>query len=296
MKFNSPLRYPGGKTALAPFLAKTIELNQLSGCSYFEPFAGGAGAALRLLQEGVVAEIHLNDLDHRISAFWTAVLNYTERFADYIMSVPVTLEEWERQREICNSADPSKVFELGFSTFYLNRCNRSGIILDAAPIGGYAQTGKWKIDSRFYRETLVKRVLAIGKRRKQISITNMDARDFLVKASMKREQNNIFVYLDPPYYSNGSRLYMNPYEDQGHEELAHYIKKQDQFVWIMSYDDTNFIRGLYKECKLSYHPIDYILQRRRKEQELLISPTHVAIPQISETRPREEVNGYRTNH
>ena len=281
MKFDSPLRYPGGKTALARFIAKTVELNRLSGCSYSEPFAGGAGAALRLLQENVVSEIHLNDLDPRISAFWTAALNDTERFADAIMSVPVTIQEWKKQREICQSADLGKVFELGFSTFYLNRCNRSGIILGAAPIGGYAQTGEWKIDSRFYRETLVKRILAIGKMREQIFITNMDARDFLVESlSMKREQDNAFVYLDPPYYSNGSRLYMNSYKNQDHQKLAQYIKKQDQFAWIMSYDDTNSIRELYKECRLSHHPIDYILQRKRKEQELLISPSHVMIPQI----------------
>ena len=284
MKFGSPLRYPGGKTALAQFLAKTIELNRLSGCVYYEPFAGGAGAALRLLHQDVVAEIHLNDLDHRITAFWTAVLDHTERFADAVMSVPVTIEEWKNQREICQSADHSRVFELGFATFYLNRCNRSGIILGAAPIGGYAQTSKWGIDSRFYRETLANRILAIGDKGERIHITNKDACAFLSENLIeKRGREAIFVYLDPPYYSNGSRLYMNAYQNQDHAELAQYIKKQDQFGWIMSYDNTDSIRELYQECNLSYHPIDYILQKRRRERELIISPNHVAIPEISDT-------------
>ena len=247
MKFGSPLRYPGGKTALAPFLASTIKLNHLSGCAYYEPFAGGAGAALRLLQQDVVAEIHLNDLDHRITAFWTAVLDHTERFAEAIMSIPVTIDEWKNQQEICKSADPSRVFELGFSAFYLNRCNRSGIILGAAPIGGYGQTGQWGIDSRFYRETLANRVRAIGDKGERIYVTNKDACAFLSEnLTEKRGQEDIFVYLDPPYYLNGSRLYMNAYKNQDHEELAQYIKKQDQFGWIMSYDNTDSIRELYQ--------------------------------------------------
>ena len=283
MKFGSPLRYPGGKTALAQFLARTIELNHLSGCAYYEPFAGGAGAALRLLHDDIVSEIHLNDLDHRVTAFWTAALDETERFAEAIRSVPVTIEECKKQREICQSADRGEEFELGFATFYLNRCNRSGIILGAAPIGGYAQTGKWGIDSRFYRETLANRILAIGNKREQIYVTNMDACAFLSKKLPKmREQDAAFVYLDPPYYSNGNRLYMNAYKSQDHEDLAQYIKKRDQFGWIMSYDDTDSIRELYQGCRLSYHPIDYILQKRRRERELIISPAHVELPQISD--------------
>ena len=280
MKLVSPLRYPGGKAALAGFLGRTIELNNMHECSYFEPFAGGAGAALRLLGEGLVAEIYLNDLDTRISAFWHAVLNETERFADAIKSVPVTLQEWQKQREICASASYSSGFELGFSTFYMNRCNRSGIIIGAGPIGGYRQVGKWKIGSRFYKETLTERIRAIGKRRDQIHISNMEARDFLLTA--KSRQDSIFVYLDPPYYSKGNRLYMNSYGDEEHEALAKCIKMYGQFKWVMSYDDTNFIRDLYKDYSVCPLPTNYILQKRRREQELLISPKYLSIPKLCE--------------
>ena len=279
MRFDSPLRYPGGKALLAGFLARTINLNNLSGCSYFEPFAGGAGAALRLLREGVVAELHLNDLDPRITAFWSAALSEPERFAEAIMSVPMTIEEWKRQQQVCTLAKHSKTFELGFSAFYLNRCNRSGILLGAAPIGGYAQEGKWKIDARFYRESLAERILAIGRRREQIHVTNVDAREFLVRRLLSRnERNPVFAYLDPPYYSNGNRLYMNFYNDQNHRELARYIQEQDGLKWVMSYDDTDFIRNLYATCEISSLSLKYSLQRRRKAQELLIAPSHVLHP------------------
>ena len=118
MRFDSPLRYPGGKASIAAFLARTIELNGLSGCSYLEPFAGGAGAALRLLRDGIVSELHLNDLDPRIIAFWRAVLDESERFADAVLAVPVNIEEWERQKQVYRLADQDKPFELGFATFY----------------------------------------------------------------------------------------------------------------------------------------------------------------------------------
>ena len=279
MKFESPLRYPGGKAPLAPLLAKTIELNGLSGCTYFEPFTGGAGAALRLLRDGVVSELHLNDLDPHIFSFWTAVLHESERFAEAILSVSLSIEEWRNQQQICATTNLTKPFELGFATFYLNRCNRSGIIHGAAPIGGYAQDGVWRMNARFYKETLAKRVLALGKYQDQIQVTNMDALDFLVQYLPRGyERSRVFTYLDPPYYENGNRLYMNFYNDRNHRELADYLQKQSDLKWIMSYDDTDFIRSLYATCNISHLSLEYSLQKRREERELLISPSQVLKP------------------
>ena len=280
MKFDSPLRYPGGKASLAAFLARTIESNDLSGCAYFEPFAGGAGAALRLLQEGVVSQLHLNDLDSRITAFWNTVLDESERFAETILSVEVNVSEWRKQRDIYLRADTSKTFELGFATFYLNRCNRSGILLGAAPIGGYAQAGKWKIDARFNKQNLANRILAIASRREDIHIANMDAEKFLVKNLPRGpERQRVFVYLDPPYYSNGSRLYMNAYTDQHHKSLASYIQRQQTLKWMMSYDDTLFIKKIYEQkCIISHLSLQYSLQRKQRARELLIVPSHVQLP------------------
>ena len=289
MRFDSPLRYPGGKASLSGFLSRTIELNDLSGCSYFEPFAGGAGAALRLLREGVVSELHLNDFDPHIVSFWRAILDESERFADAVLSIPVNIQEWNRQQQVYRLADPGKTFEVGFATFYLNRCNRSGIILGAAPIGGYAQAGEWKIDARFYRESLAERVLAIGKRREQIHITNMDAIDFLAERLPDRpDRQSSFTYLDPPYYSNGSRLYMTFDNDQRHSELARYMQQRLNCNWVMSYDDTEFIRNLYVTSNISSLSLEYSLHRRRKTAELLISPSHVVLANSVESIGTEE--------
>ena len=279
MRYDSPLRYPGGKAKLAPTLRRIIELNKLSGCAYFEPFAGGAGAALRLLREGLVSELHLNDLDPRIAAFWHSVLNEPERFVEAILSIEVSVAEWKRQQQICLCPDQSNLFDLGFAAFYLNRCNRSGVILDAAPIGGYAQMGSSGIDARFNKENLAQRVLAVSRKREQIHITNKDAYEFLSEhLSHRRELNNIFVYLDPPYYSKGSRLYLDSYTDEGHRNLASYVQQLDGLNWVASYDDTSFIRELYTNCVISNISLQYSLQRKRRAWELMIAPSHVQLP------------------
>ena len=279
MRYDSPLRYPGGKAALAAFLARTIELNDLSGCTYIEPFAGGAGAALRLLREGVVSELHLNDLDARITAFWHAALEEPERFAEAILSVPLSVSEWKKQQRICQRGDTSRRFELGFATFYLNRCNRSGVLLRAAPIGGYVQKGQWRIDARFNRAALAERIIAIARKRERIHVTNMDALAFLIQYLPRgRARRRVFAYLDPPYHSNGSRLYLNYYDAHDHRRLARYMRRQSTLTWVMSYDDVRPIRAMYASCTVGHISIRYSLQRKQQTRELVIAPIHVRLP------------------
>lgn len=227
-----------------------------------------------------MSEIHLNDLDPHITAFWNAVLTEPERFAEVIQSVPLNVSEWRKQQEIYVAGGQGDAFKLGFATFYLNRCNRSGMLTGAGPIGGYKQTGDWKIDSRFNREHLAERVLAIGRKRSQIHITNLDALRFLVKCLPRgKERERIFAYLDPPYCSNGSRLYLNFYSSMEHNKLARYIQRQAILKWMMSYDAAPLIRGLYANLVVRYLPLRYSLQRKQEAQELLIAPSYVKIPE-----------------
>lgn len=279
LKHFSPLRYPGGKAVLSEFLADVIDLNKLRGCVYFEPYAGGAGAALTLLNTGVVSGVRLNDADPRIHAFWRATLEHSERFAEKITKVPLTMKEWEKQREICTHPNHHGFFDLGFAAFYMNRCNRSGILTGAGPIGGHGQKGIWRMDVRFNREALAKRVLLLGRHRRHIKVFNEDAVDFLKSYLPKgRGRDRVFVYLDPPYVSNGRRLYLNAYEPEDHDALAKYIHTQKKLPWIMSYDDNNLVRNLYGKCKMALLPIRYTLQVKHSAQELIIAPDNIAIP------------------
>lgn len=279
MRYASPLRYPGGKAGLTGFLASVIELNELRGCVYYEPYAGGAGAAINLLKQEVVSEIQLNDADRRIYAFWQSVFRDGERFADQIRTVPLTIKEWRRHHNICTHPNPHRQFDVGFSAFYMNRCNRSGVLSGAGPIGGYSQTGKWRLDVRFNRDDLAERILSLARLRDRVRVSCDDAIVFL-KARLPHghKRKRVFVYLDPPYVNNGQRLYLNAYRPNDHAYVARYLDGQAALPWIMSYDDSELVRELYAKHNIVFMPIRYTLQEKRPARELIIAPSHLAIP------------------
>ncbi len=288
MRHTSPLRYPGGKALLSEFLTDVIDINDLRDCVYFEPYAGGAGAAVTLLVEGVVSEIYLNDADIRVYAFWRAVLNHSEQFVNRIAEAPLTIQEWRKQKEICANPWKHHMFDVGFAAFYMNRCNRSGVLTGSGPIGGYEQKGSWRMDVRFSRETLTERILRLSKYRQRIHVCKSDAIDFLKQTLPKgRARRRVFVYLDPPYVNKGQRLYMNSYDTDDHKSLAKYLHAQRALSWIMSYDDTALVRKLYQKHKIALLPTRYTLQAKRSVHELIIAPDLVAIPHACRIGRRE---------
>ncbi len=281
MNSISPLRYPGGKASIAGILKDVIELNDLKGCSYFEPYAGGAGAALSLLQKGCVSSIHINDADPRVFSFWKTILSDTSRFVEDVNSIPVNIEEWHRQKAICEKPEAHSVYKVGFATFFMNRCNRSGVLQGAGPIGGMAQDGVWRMDVRFNKEALVKRILQIASLKDSICVYNMDAIAFLkqhLPSGLGRKR--VFAFLDPPYVNKAERLYMNSYEAKDHRKIAAYLARQNTLNWVMSYDDTQLIRALYKDAKIAHMPIRYSLQSKRLAKELIITPSRITLPSV----------------
>ncbi len=277
-RFASPLRYPGGKGGLAPYLADLLELNGLTGCVYYEPYAGGAGAALNLLTRGAVSRVHINDADPRVAAMWRAVLNQTDRFVELINEVPLNIDEWRHQQAVC-AAGTGDDFSLGFSAFYMNRCNRSGVLKGAGPIGGLAQDGKWRLDVRFNREELSSRIRLLGRLRDRIVVSECDAVDFL-KSELPagKARTRAFVYADPPYVIKGRSLYLNAYRPQDHAVLSDYLSRQNVLPWMVSYDDAPLIRKLYADHQLESLPIRYTLNEKRYAHELLIAPHRLYLP------------------
>jgi len=272
----SPLRYPGGKSALTSFLAAVLERNSLLGETYVEPFAGGAGAGLNLLLGGYVSNLIINDSDSAIYAFWWSVLNRTDDFLQKVNDVSVTLEEWKIQKNVFLNREDHSIEELGFAAFFLNRCNRSGI-LRANPIGGIKQTGKWLIDARFNREGLSRRIAAVAKRRSDIVVKCKDAIDFL-REDISAVSGSSFVYLDPPYYNYGQELYLNAYRHDDHARLARFMCSETGLSWVMTYDDHDSIRDMYAPCRITEFSLNYFAHNKRKGRELLISPPHLVLP------------------
>ncbi|MHB1342708.1 MAG: DNA adenine methylase [Coriobacteriia bacterium] len=274
---HSPLRYPGGKAVLAAFLSRVIEINEFSDGVYAEPFAGGAGAALELLYSGRVERIMLNDADPCVFAFWESVLAHPDEFIRLLEGTPVTVDEWKRQREVYLSPAEHTGVEVGFATFFLNRCNRSGILLNAGPIGGYDQSGAWKIDARFNRQELRRRIEKLSLFSEHIAASNLDALDFL-RGPVADVGDEVFVYLDPPYYVKGSKLYMNHYGAEDHANLARFMADQTSFRWIMSYDNVVEIRDLYRGMSITPFSLQYSAQGRSAGSELLIHTADLKVP------------------
>lgn len=264
-KHFSPLRYPGGKASLSNFIGELIKLNEIENCTYVEPFAGGAGAALNLLIHEKVDSIVINDFDRAIYSFWHSVLNETEKFINKVESIPITINEWRKQKEIyhCNS---SPLFEKGFSAFFLNRTNKSGIIT-GGPIGGIKQKGRWKINARFNKEDLINRIYEIGLYKKRIKILNMDGLSLLKDLTLNK---NLFIYLDPPYVNKASDLYLNHYTIIDHQALSTYLNSKIKLKWLLSYDNTDIIRNFYSKRKQMEFSINYHADTSKKGKELLI--------------------------
>lgn len=268
IKSYTPLRYPGGKSKLYSYMHTFVNQYYEKPPIYAEAFAGGFGLGMKLLLQNIVSEVYINDLDICIYSFWKSITtpNSYQRFIKLIQDTPVGIENYLIQREIYRHPEIHSQIEIGFATFYLNRCNRSGI-LTANPIGGINQTGKYKMDCRFNKERLLKLIETIYNHRNQIHVTNLDAIEFLKQLDDRR--TNVLFNLDPPYVSAGPTLYKNNFSDDDHIALANHVHHLNNH-WIMTYDNHDLIRDCYKDCLVREYSIKYSLEDKRDEVELII--------------------------
>ena len=265
--FCSPLRYPGGKNCIFPFVSRLFRENELIGSSYAEPYAGGAGLALRLLFEEYVSKIHLNDLDYSIYSFWAAVLERNDALCAWIEDVEVSMDSWRLYKAIQNLGNAADPFEMAKSTFFLNRTNVSGVLIGGV-IGGQDQLGKFKIDARFNKADLIARIRKIGQFKDRIKLTNLDGIDFVRKIDSKDE--NIFIYLDPPYFQKGANLYLNFYIESDHRRLAKHVHRLRN-RWMVSYDNHDFILNLYASRKRLLYRLSQSASNRVGREVLVFS-------------------------
>jgi len=272
----SPLRYPGGKACLYRLITDFLRLNDGERRDYAEPYAGGCGLALGLLFRSHVSDIHINDIDSSIWAFWDSVLNQTEKFCDRIDGIDVTVEEWRRQRTIHIEEDVSDTLKLGFAAFFLNRTNRSGIIKGAGVIGGLDQTGNYKIDCRFNKQELKARIRRVAKYKDRIHLSNLDAIEFIRSFGSKADRETFFC-IDPPYFHKGPGLYTNFYGENDHRILSEAVSKIEN-PWVVTYDNCPEISKLYRNFRQLPFDLNYSVQTKKKGSELLIPSKGLRVP------------------
>ena len=280
MSFYSPLRYPGGKGKVADYFKQIFKDNQLYDGIYVEPYAGGASIALSLLFNQYASRIIINDIDRSIFAFWHSVLNETENLCRLIIDAPLTLDTWQRQREIQKEKDSQNLLALGFSTFFLNRTNRSGI-LNAGLIGGLQQSGKWKMDARFEKKELVFRIERIAEYADSITISNLDAVELVKSLRNSLPAKSIF-YFDPPYYIKGKDLYLNFYSPEDHQKIADEVSKVERQKWVVTYDNVEPICSLYSSFRSKSFELAYSAGAlNRIGKEVMFFSNNTIIPERS---------------
>ncbi|WP_347311344.1 DNA adenine methylase [Defluviimonas sp. SAOS-178_SWC] len=257
-------------------VSTTLRLNKLDRGHYAEPYAGGCGLALSLLYGGFVAEIHINDIDPAVWSFWHCVLNETDALVDLVEKTPVTVEEWRRQRVINKAGLLNDPLALGFSAFFLNRTNRSGVIGSGGIIGGLNQTGNYLIDCRFNRDDLVRRIRRVSRYADRIHLSNSDALDFLDCCGATLPENTL-MFIDPPYFKKGPELYTNFYKPDDHATLAEKVLAVG-LPWLVTYDDTPEIRRLYRDRRQYAFGINYSLNEKRVGAELLVVSKGLRVP------------------
>lgn len=274
MKVSSPLRYPGGKATLTGLLSQVRRLNRFGNRTLAEPFAGGAGASLTMLYLEETSDIYINDADPAIHNFWWTIVNRPRPFMDKLSETSVNLVEWRSQREIYKNRSASRL-RRGFAAFYLNRCNRSGIIMNGGPIGGVKQAGNWKIDARFNKSELLRRCQKVAEYHDRIHVSSLDGIEFIETL----DAESTLFFIDPPYFVKGPMLYMNALNDEYHEALAARLREMTNAAWVLTYDDCPEIRRMYRDwATIRPFSLNYSAAQRRVGNELLISPTWIRLP------------------
>lgn len=274
--FASPLRYPGGKGRMGPWLATLMRSNGLKGGCYAEPYAGGAGAALFLLLQGHAGRIVINDADPAIYAFWDCVVNRTDAFVRKISRTPVTMDTRARAKQVLERPDDHAPLDVGFAAFVLNRTSRSGI-LNGGVIGGKAQSGAYKLDARYNKDNLVARIRSIGALREKIQVHGLDALEFFKNVGERLPPKKSLIYLDPPYYVKGSQLYRNCYQHDDHVAVGEAVKALTRPT-LVTYDDAPAIRKIYKGMSWTLFSLKYSTHLSRPLASEILFYKNLSLP------------------
>ena len=279
--FLSPLRYPGSKRRLVRYIENVLELNSLSPKLYIEPFVGGASVAINLLLENKVDQAILMDIDPYIANFWEIIFFDTEWLIDQIESIDVSLEKWHKFKK----QNPQTKREYALACLFLNRTSFSGIIRnEIGPLGGRDQKSEYKIDCRFPRKTLIKRIRKISEKRESIFGIWDCSWEIGINRIMKLQKSgelpteDLFLYFDPPFFERANKLYRHYFHADDHIKLRDVlIEMQDP--WVLSYDAANQVESLYGKA----------LRNRKNGAKRKNIDIYYSLAQLSERRVAKEV-------
>lgn len=253
------------------------QISALGVAIWFEPFGGGAGAGLRLVDEGAVDEFWFTEKHPALAAFWRVALNSGDQLATSVEQLDVNMRAWEAARHTVQAATNGEAvadLELALAAFVVNRCSRSGIVTaNAGPIGGKHQTGEHRINSRWNAAALADRIRHIHALAPRIRFTEGDAIEHIeqLDGSIGIE-DELFLFVDPPYLREGNGLYANGMTAGDHARLATALRDSPA-RWLLTYDNEPAVHEtLYPtERVLAYDIANTANQQRVAEEYAVLS-------------------------
>jgi DNA adenine methylase len=274
----SPLRYPGGKRRLVPYVAAALEANALRPELFVEPFAGGASVALELAEADAVERIGIADLDPYVAAFWRTAFFDCDWLCHQVERIEVSLATWERMKGARYTAARS----MALACLFLNRTSFNGTLhRRAGPIGGKAGESDYAIACRFPRERLVRRLRACEELARDGRVAFVHCASALetiryARTIASRNEGSLFFYFDPPFWAKSHRLYRYSFEDPDHEAFSESLH-QVREPYLLSYDPAPEVGSLYASHEVQIETIElfYAATQRSAGRELMISNLRV---------------------
>lgn len=290
-RYLSPLRYPGGKARMAPFLGEMFaaQVSMMDVEVWIEPFAGGGGAGLTLLDADAVGEVWLTEKNPAIAALWRTLLSEPGRLAARVECATPDLRLWERARETVASVQGGSEVgdhELGFAALVLNRCSRSGIVAPrVGPIGGRTQSGRWTVASRWNGPALADRIRHIGSLASRVRIDEGDGVNAISELDESGIEDEVLVFADPPYLREGNRLYAHGMSPGDHQRLADALNACPA-RWMLTYDDEPSVwADLYPDRRVLAYRIANTANRARIARELAVFSDNLDLPPLLDLLP-----------
>lgn len=266
---KGPLRYPGSKAAFAPIFFEVIRQLNLDFKTIVEPYCGSGAVSFYALQNNLCENAILVERDPLIYAFWYSVFNHTEDLLAKIEAADIDLNTWHSLQSLRELDDPgsSSIVELGFAGLFFNRVNYSGI-LSAKPIGGLSQASDYKIDCRFNKPDLCRRIQSLARLTGRVKVLFGDALSVINNSNVYGASS--IYYVDPPYFDQGKRLYRHHYNTSDHYELYESLADL-KMPWFLSYDKHHVIELLYKHFNLVTFGFRYSSRMPKLVDELFIT-------------------------
>lgn len=271
---KSALRYPGGKSKAI----KQISLHIPQFDEFREPFVGGGSVFVYLKQKYPQKKFWINDIYEPLYYFWIECRDNPEKLI-------LQIRNWKKEfadgkvlhRFLIDNIKTFDPFKKAAAFFIFNRITFSG----TTESGGFSNAAFQK---RF-TESSIDRVSSLSSILQNTKITNLDYKDVVTESG-----ENVFIFLDPPYYSaTKSALYGkngNLHKIFDHERFASTMKKSEH-KWLITYDDSNYIRELFSFANIKSWDLTYGMRNVTKNSNKLGKELFIANYEINTHTPKQ---------